>query len=112
MHIVLVQLPPAALPPDPAELDKLWTYFERWTRETLDASDLGQCLGLDLASELTSIAEVRDPDRAVDVLAAGLGGSRLPDGVVIAVREDGNDVIKWPAERAGEDLDPYPRGRC
>ena len=94
----------------PAELDELWTRFERWTQQTLDTSGLGRCLGLDLSSELTSIAEVRDPSRAVDVLVAGLRGAGLPEGAVIAVREDGNDVIKWPPERAGEDLDPYPRG--
>jgi len=50
-----------------------------------------------------------DADMAVEVLGAALSAStsssELPAGAVIAVRSpEGDDVVRWPAERAGDEL--------
>ena len=72
LHIVLVQLPARELPRELADLDELWTRCEQWAQQTLDESGLGQCLDVDLSSELTSIAEVRDPYRATQRRSASM----------------------------------------
>jgi len=102
---VLVVWPRDGLPADTGELDALWEKIERWVNEELGWTGLGHCTGVDLSTELVAMGAVVDADLAVKVLAAALVQSDLPAGGVIAVRTGGErDEVRWPPERAGEDV--------
>jgi hypothetical protein len=101
---VFVQFPPEALPHDADDVDELWTKLETWVQETLEPVGVGK-VTIDLASELTAVAEVGDAERAVTVLSDRIGGSGLPEGAVIAVRREPTVTVQWPPERRGERLE-------
>ena len=104
-EIVLAQWPRDVVPRDIDEMEALWDRIERWVNEELGWTGLGRCVGVDLSTELVAIAEVVDVDLAVKVLATALMQSDLPTRGIIAVRiDDERDEIRWPPERAGEDV--------
>jgi hypothetical protein len=47
-----------------------------------------------------------DAATAIPVLVRALSDAGRAVGAVIAVRDDERDVIQWPADKAGSDLDP------
>ncbi len=105
---LLVAWPPDALPYESDDVEVLWDRVELLVDEELGWTGLGRCTGVDFSSELVAMAVAVDAGLAVGVLAAALSAAAdLPAGAVIAVRSaDGRDVIRWPAERAGEELGP------
>lgn len=101
---VYVQIPPEALPYDTDDVDELWTKLETWVQETLEPVGVGK-VTIDLASELTAVAEVADAEQAVAVLSDRIGSSGMPQCAVIAVRREPTVTVQWPPERRGERLE-------
>ena len=105
-RLVLVQLPPEALPYESADVEALWDRLESWVDETL--GDACANTAVDFSSEMTAMTDVEDASAAVRALIEALPSSGLPSPVRIAVREgedeDERDVIHWPADEAGDEL--------
>jgi hypothetical protein len=105
-QLVLVQIPPEALPYEHDDVMAVWDRLEGWVNETL--GDACSNTGVDFSSEMTAMTDVEDPSAAVRALVEALPSSGLPSPVRIAVREGDDaserDVIKWPGEEAGGDL--------
>lgn len=107
-HVLLLVVVPAEGVPESVEAtEALWDRLESWLNNELGWTGLGACGGVDLSNEMVAMADVVDADLAVKVLSESIGGADLPADTVIAVREggveDGDDVIRWPPERAGEE---------
>ena len=101
--LLLVVVPVEEVPRDLDELEALWDRLEGWLNEELGWTGLGHCDGVDKSNEMVAMGLVVDADLAVSVLAGSAVARELPPGTVIAVREDGRDVVRWPPERAGEE---------
>ena len=74
---------------------------QAWMDESLGWTGLGAYVGFEDTDALTIMGETVNAGLAVEVLAAGLPGSGLPEDAVIAVCT-GDDVIAWPPARVGE----------
>ena len=101
---LLVMIPADAVPYATEDVEALWDRLEHWVNEELGWTGLGHCTGVDYSSEMVAMAEAVDPRLAVKVFGEAFASSGLPEGTLIAVREDDVDVVRWPPERDGEDL--------
>jgi hypothetical protein len=113
-HDVLLIKWSAAVLPDPHAIEPVWDELELLVNEALGWSGLGRCLGMDYSGpsadkadwEMTAMALAVDAATAIPVLVRALSEAGRAAGAVIAVRDDERDVIQWPADNAGSDLDP------
>jgi hypothetical protein len=104
----------AAVLPDPRAIEPAWDELELLVNDALGWSGLGRCLGMDYSGpsanqadwEMTAMALAVDAATAIPVLVRALSDAGRAAGAVIAVRDDERDVIQWPADKAGSDLDP------